>query len=242
MRSGTTSLHDLICRHPQVFRAIKKEIHYFDLYYNQGEPWYRAHFPRTEALRGRRGITGEASPYYIFHPLAHRRAAGLVPGAKILAILRHPIDRAYSHYWHSVQDREEPLSFEAAVRRETDRLVGEEQRLLDEPEAVSHPHIRFSYLSRSIYVDQLERWLGTYPRDQLLVIDQRSFDKDPDALACRLFDFLELDPHPVKLPRKLNQSAYAPMSSETRAQLSEFFAPHNARLFDLLGERFDWQD
>jgi hypothetical protein len=242
MRSGTTSLHDLVCRHPQVLGAIKKEIHYFDLNFTRGEPWYRAHFPRAERLRSRRGITGEASPYYIFHPLAHRRAADLVPGARILAFLRHPIDRAYSHYWHSVQLGEEPFSFEEALRQETARLSGEERRLLADLEYVSRPHLRWSYLSRSIYADQLERWLTAFPRRQLLVLEHRAFFEDLEARSRQLFDFLGLDSQPVHLPKKLNRTAYPPMTPETRMRLLEFFAPHNARLFGLLGETFDWQD
>jgi len=242
MRSGTTSLHDLVCRHPQVLGAIKKEIHYFDLNFVGGERWYRAHFPRVERLRSRRGITGEASPYYIFHPLAHRRAADLVPGARILVILRHPIDRAYSHYWHSVQLGEEPLFFEEALRQETARLAGEERRLLADPPHVSRPHLRWSYLSRSIYAVQLERWLTAFPRGQLLVLEYRTFFEDLGARSRQLFDFLGLDSHPAHLPKKLNRTTYPPMAPETRMRLLEFFAPHNARLFGLLGETFDWQD
>jgi hypothetical protein len=240
MRSGTTSLYDLVCRHPGVRPSIKKEVHYLDLNFNRGERWYRAHFPRRSVLDGR--ITGEASPYYIYHPLAPHRAAGLVPQARVIAILRDPIDRAYSHYWHSVQLGDEPLSFEEAVRQETGRLAGEAERLAADPAYTSRPHLRWSYLDRSIYVDQVVRWLGAYPREQVLLLEHRGFFGDLAARSRDLFAFLGLEQRPADLPRELNRTSYPPMDAATRARLVGFFAPHNARLFDLLGEKFDWQD
>jgi hypothetical protein len=242
MRAGTTTLHDLVCRHPRVVPAIGKEIHFFDLNHRKGERWYRAHFPPAEKLRRARWITGEASPYYLFHPAAPARAAELVPDAKIIAVLRHPVDRAYSHYWHTVGHRAEPLAFEEALDREPDRLAGEEERILSEAGYAGRAHQHQSYLARSIYAGQLARWFDRYPRDRVLVLEQRSFFGDPEAGANRLFEFLELDLHPVRAPRRFNEAVYPPMPQETRERLLAFFAPHNDRLFDLLGERFDWSD
>ncbi|HUF37253.1 MAG TPA: sulfotransferase domain-containing protein [Anaerolineales bacterium] len=242
MRAGTTTLHDLICRHPRVVPAIGKEIHFFDLNYPKGERWYRAHFPPAEKLRRIEGITGEASPYYLFHPAAPARAADLVPAAKIVAVLRHPVERAHSHYWHTVRHKAEPLAFDEALDREPDRLAGEEDRILAEAGYTGHAHQHHSYQARSSYAGQLARWLDRYPRERVLVLEQRRFFGAPEAGAGRLFEFLELDPHPVPSPRRFNEAGYPPMAPETRERLLAHFAPHNARLFDLLGERFDWDD
>ena len=85
-RSGTTSLYRWLGSHPDVAPAWKKEIHYFDEYHGHGRRWYRAHFP----FRHRGRITGEASPYMLFHPLAPDRAAReLPPSTKFIVILRN---------------------------------------------------------------------------------------------------------------------------------------------------------
>jgi hypothetical protein len=244
MRAGTTSLHDLIGSHPQVAEAIRKEVHFFDLNFERGPDWYRAHFPRAEMLRRTGRITGETSPYYLFHPAAPARAAGLLPDARIIAVLRHPVDRAYSHYWHTVRHGVEPLVFEAALAREVDRLEKDEPRFIEAPRYSGLVHQHHSYRSRSIYADQLARWLDRYPRSQVLVLEQRRFFADPRAGSRRLFDFLGLDlePHSALSPGRLNEADYPPLAPETRRDLLAFFAPHNARLFELLGESFDWQD
>ena len=241
MRAGTTTLHDLLCRHPQVVPAIRKEIHYYDLFHDRGERWYRAHFPRTEALRRTQSITGEASPYYLFHPLAPGRVAGHRPETRIIAILRHPVDRAYSHYWHVVRNGLENLSFEDALAHESDRLAGELDRIRENPGYTSGPHQHFSYRTRSIYADQIPVWLDLFGREQVLVLEQRQFFQDIARGAARLFSFLELDPVPLGPPARFNRSGYPGMNPNTRAELLAFYAPHNARLFEILGESFDWQ-
>jgi hypothetical protein len=241
-RAGTTTLHELICSHPQAARSAGKEIHFFDLYFEKGPDWYRAHFPRTERLRRAGRITGETSPYYLFHPAAPARAAGLVPRAKILAILRNPVDRTYSHYWHTLRGGAEPLRFEEALEAEPDRLAGEERRLLAETGFISRAHQHHSYLARSIYAEQLRHWLEMFPRERVLVLEARVFFADQDAGTRRLFEFFGLAPHGARPARRRNEASYPPMAPGTRRRLLEFFAPHNARLFELLGERFDWQD
>ena len=101
-RGGTTSLYNYLLAHPQIVAATKKEIHFFDKKFQRGIPWYRAQFPSLiqsdmgETI-GRQGvITGEASPYYLFHPHAPARAALVVPKTKLIVLLRNPVDRAES--------------------------------------------------------------------------------------------------------------------------------------------------
>jgi hypothetical protein len=123
-KAGTTSLYGWLSKHPYVAPASQKEVHYFDYNSYRGLDWYRQHFPlereRAEfaSEHGRPFVTGEASPSYISHDWAPQRAARALPGAKLLVMLRNPIDRAYSQYQMSRREREEPLeSFIEAVDR-----------------------------------------------------------------------------------------------------------------------------
>ncbi len=242
MRSGTTSLHDLLVQHPEIVPGIKKEVHYFDLQYDHGERWYRAHFPLQTSLKLNGQLTGEASPYYLSHPLAPARAAATVPNAKLIVVLRNPIDRAYSHYWHAVRMKVESLDFEAAIEVEAERLGGEADRIRRQPGYRSFKHQHLAYLERSIYVDEITRWLAHFRRKQFLIFSREAFSDDPEGHSRQLFDFLCLNIHNHQTSKKLNLAQYPPMEQETRARLVDYFRPHNARLFALIGERFDWED
>lgn len=240
MRSGTTTLYDLVCGHPRVLPAIKKEIHFFDLYFGRGLPWYRAHFPRTSRLRTLDGRTGEASPYYLAHPRAPERAAAAVPDAKLLVVLRDPVERAYSHYWHAVRLGIEDLPFEEALAAEAGRLAGEVERMRADPAYYSRAHHHLGYLDRSQYVDQVAAWLDHFPRARLLVLSQRDLRTEPGRQLARVFDFLGLPPAAVGSGRHMNRATYPPLDPALRSRLADHFRPYNERLFSLLGERFDW--
>src|SRR3954447_18625468 len=88
-RAGTTSLFHYLQRHPSVMQSSIKEVHYFDGSYNRGRRWYLSHFPLRRATSGGR-ITGEATPYYLFHPTVPTRVAVDFPDVKLIAILRDP--------------------------------------------------------------------------------------------------------------------------------------------------------
>ena len=108
-RGGTTSLYRYLHEHPSIQplfpgRQHVKGVHYYDSNYERGLRWYRSHFPLEAGGRHlvrparRPAIAGEASPYYLFHPLAAERLARDFPGVRIIVNLRDPVDRAYSHY------------------------------------------------------------------------------------------------------------------------------------------------
>src|SRR6187397_1377370 len=107
-KAGTTALYSYLRRHPAIVGPSWKEVSFFDRHYARGEAWYRGNFPTRlrHALAERRAharaIAGEASPSYVFHPSAPERVAALVPDARLIALVRNPIDRALSHYHHEV--------------------------------------------------------------------------------------------------------------------------------------------
>src|SRR5438552_2173012 len=88
-RCGTTSLYNYLIKHADVMPAATKEIHFFDLNYRKGIDWYYSQFP--DHYHGR--ITGEASPYYLFHPHVAGRIKAALPGVKLIVLLRNPTDR-----------------------------------------------------------------------------------------------------------------------------------------------------
>jgi len=240
-RSGTTSLFNYLVRHPDVLPPLGKEVHYFDLHYGRGLEWYRSCFPYRGQLRGR-SITLDASPYYLAHPLAPERAAGLLPRVKLVALLRNPIDRALSHYQHEVRHGWETLSFEEAIEQEAERLAGEEERLRQDPDYYSFNHHRYSYAHRGLYLMQLQRWLEHFPRSQLLILQSEWLFRDPAAATAAVHEFLGLPPYRLEQYKPFYEGKYArEMPAELREKLAAYFAPHNAELFRWLGKEFDWK-
>jgi hypothetical protein len=239
-RSGTTSLFNYLVRHPAVLPPLGKEIHYFDLHYARGVRWYRGRFPYAWRLRGGT-ITLDASPYYLLHPLAPERAARLLPEVKLVALLRHPVDRAFSHYQHEVRDGRESLSFEDALEQEAGRLAGEEERLRDDPGYYSFNHHRYSYTRRGLYLEQLRRWTAHFPRTSLLVLQSEALFREPAKVVGRVQDFLGLPQQRGGSYKPFYQGNYdRQMAPEPRRRLVEYFEPHNRALYHWLGEEFDW--
>jgi hypothetical protein len=239
-RSGTTSLFNYLVRHPRILPPFGKEIHYFDHNYDRGVRWYRGRFPYSDRLRD--ALTLDASPYYLVHPLVPQRAAQLLPGVKLVALLRNPIDRALSHYQHEVRGGRESLSFAEAIAREPERLAGEEERLQSDPHYYSYNHHRYSYGRRGLYVDQLRRWVRFFPRSQLLVLQSEWLYRDPAAASGAVYDFLGLPRHRLDHYKPFLQGKYErEMPPDLRQKLAAFFEPYNRELYQWLGEEFDWK-
>ncbi|HEX3276144.1 MAG TPA: sulfotransferase domain-containing protein [Gemmatimonadales bacterium] len=239
-RSGTTSLFNYLAQHPDVRVPLGKEIHYFDLHYDRGLAWYRGRFPYSRQLQ-RGALTLDASPYYLLHPLAPERAAQLLPQVKLIALLRNPVERAVSHYQHEVRGGREPLSLPDALEAEAERTAGEEERLAREPGYYSFPHHRYTYQRRGIYLDQLQRWLRHYDRSRLLIMQSERLFRDPVGATAVVHDFLGLRPHRLEHYQPFLYGGYdRTLPPALRERLTAFFAPHNRRLFDWLGEEYDW--
>jgi Sulfotransferase domain len=183
-KGGTTSLYSHLIRHPQVLRASTKEVHFFDEHFDRGEGWYRGHFP-TEAhcalVRRLHGsaLTGEASTCYLYHPASPPRVAQMLPRARLLVLLRDPVERVYSHYLHRRREGRETRDF-AAV----DDEMGMHARGELLPEGTEPGWSRCAYkfhsvLTRGLYLEQLLRWEAHYPPEQLLVLCSEDFSRDP---------------------------------------------------------------
>lgn len=241
-RCGTTSLYHYLVAHPSVSPAFTKEVHFFDRRFARGLNWYQAHFPLRVFRRSRRQvlITGEATPYYMFHPHVPRRISALLPEVKLIILLRNPVDRAYSHFHHEVRMGREKLPFGEAVAQEPYRLEGELDKMLDDPAYQSYTYQHFSYLSRGLYVDQIRRLLEFFTEDQVLILDSESFFRNSAAIMKRVFYFLGLPDRELRSTRAFNGGDQDGMDPSLRLRLVKYFEPHNQRLFDLLGTEFHW--
>ena len=245
-KCGTTSLYRLVTQHPCVKRAARKEVHYFDMNFKRGVNWYRAQFPllayKHYAKRVRKLdiITGEASPYYLFHPHVPKRMAALIPQAKLIVLLRNPVERTYSHYHHELRRNIETLSFEDAIAIEEERLKDEIDKLLNDETYYSFKHQHFSYLSRGIYVDQLKAFEKYFDREQILILKSEDFFSNTSQMVERVFEFLNLPEWRPKELESFNTGSYSKITPQMRTYLSDYFAPHNQRLYEYLGVDFGW--
>jgi hypothetical protein len=241
MRCGTSRFYNLLTRHPNVERAATKEVHYFDRseHFDKGTEWYRGCFPPPKWKDGRRSITGEATPNYLFDPLVPERLARVVPEARLIALLRNPVDRAYSHYQQSVRRGLEPRSFEVAVEEEQARLLDAGN---DPSRTSRRPGVGYgsNLLAKGLYVDQLLRWATFFEDEQMLVLRSEDFFERTTETLKQVQSFLGLPYRELHPPSRKTSDGYKPMDPATRRWLEAYFEPYNQRLYEYLGVDFGW--
>jgi hypothetical protein len=171
MKSGTTSLHYYLNQHPAISMSDEKELDYFvaERNWNRGIGWYESNFTT------RAHIHGESSPGYTQYPLyagVAARMSSVVPHAKLIYIVRDPIERIVSHYLHAYADGTESRAFAEALSN----LQGNE------------------YVYTSRYFMQLEQYLAYYPKERILIITQENLLRRQRQTLQEAFAFLEVDP------------------------------------------------
>ena len=213
-KCGTTSLHHYLAAHPRLFLPRRpQELHFFDFdaNYEKGMQWYSAHF--AKAAPGQK--VGQTSPLYLYDERVPARLAGMLPDVRIIVLLRDPVKRAYSHYWHQVKKGTEDLPFMPALAREQQRI------------AVNYDYRRwYSYLDRGRYTRQLARFNQVFPRRQLLVLSTEALGARPYETLGRCFEFLGVEP----LPRDTVSALAARRFNESRL-------PRLPRLQQWIGRR-----
>ncbi|MET8147719.1 sulfotransferase domain-containing protein [Actinoplanes sp. NPDC049668] len=249
-RGGTTSLWRYLIQHPLVPRLFPawntKTSHYFEENWPRGEAWYRSHFPtrrQRAALERKHGAppkVGEAAPLYMFHPLVPARVAELMPQARMIVLLRDPVERAYSHWKERRTEGAEPLDFAAALAAEESRTAGERDRLLADENYHSEAYDWYSYRARGRYLEHLTPWLDHFDRGQLLFVASETLYREPAATYARILEFIGLPPYQLPAYDVFNDRPSAGMDDAVRAELTAYYRPHNAALADRLGMSFDW--
>ena len=238
-KCGTTSLFHFLSQHPDLGLPTKKELHFFDLQYNKGIEWYYSLFPKKSFLKKK--LTGEASPFYLFHSLVPERVFHHLPKIKIIVLLRNPIDRAYSQYNHQRKLGNEPIqSFEEAIVNEEGRIAAEEGKLKKGEINENLAYRRYSYVERGFYSVQIDRWLQYFSMNQMLFIKSEDFFEFPQKALNEVYAFLKISrilPHSLT-PQNTND--YPLINDSTRDLHGKIFKEDSEKLKDLLGEKFDW--
>ncbi|MDQ3627433.1 MAG: sulfotransferase domain-containing protein [Actinomycetota bacterium] len=238
-RCGTTSLFRALSAHPSIVTAnFHKGVNYFDVNYQRGPDWYRAHFP---IRRRRPRQCFDASGYYMFHPYAPRRIAHDLPRVKIVAMVRDPVERAYSAYQHEYARGFESESFARALELEAQRVEPELARMQVDEGYQSMAHRHQAYRRRGHYAEQLQCFVDLMGRSQVHVMESERFFAEPEQEYTRLLKFLGA---PVQIPARFdrhNPRSRAPMEDSVRAELTDYFAAHDQRLSELLGRAPVWR-
>ncbi len=225
-KSGTSWLHHQLRQHPEIFMPERKELHYFS---SDGEvkfaganslAWYESFF--TEAPEKQRA--GEATPSYLFRPDAATNIHATVPGAKLIASLRHPANRAYSQW---------------RIQRKRSRVPLD----LSFPEAFfSDAPAQAQLRDRGLYDVQLQRFFELFPREQVKIVFYDDLEADHAATLRSIHEFLEVDSAFLSesashrlLPRvPFNDSVPTSMPDEYRDEIRRFYLPSIESLEGLL--------
>jgi hypothetical protein len=188
-KGGTTTLHQLLTSHPQVFLPKCKEIHFFSLHYEKGTDWYANHFKDAAIDQ----IKGEITPLYLFDAKVPKRIHKILPEVKLITLLRDPVERTLSQIFHARRRGFETLKPKDAIDAEEKRL-----RLGSQFSMQKH-----SYIARSRYLEQLERYEKLFSKKNLLIIKSEELFDNKSTAWRRIQDFLDIDiiPNPISLPR-----------------------------------------
>ena len=244
-KCGTTSLYSYLVQHPGIMSAEHKEIRYFGNPVNRarGHAWYRRQFPTISSMKllekklGYSPITGEASPH-MNKPHVPKLVHDLLPNAKLIAILRNPVDRAFSQYHHHRKVAGwEPLSFEEAIAQSPLKLPDE----VIQDEWKYHKNKFRGYITKGFYAQQLEAWYQYYSKDSIHILSGEEFFADPAKELKEILKFLGMPNFRFECAVPKNIGGYkTKMSQEIRTHLEEIFRPHNRRLYELTGKNFGW--
>ena len=219
--SGTTSLYHYLKQHPQVFMSPVKEPHFFSFAGKEfGATTIKGYKERKiDSLEKYQALfqevsdeiaIGEASPSYLYTPSAHERIRQSVPNAKLITILRNPVDRAYSNYTRCIRQDVEPISdFAEALRQESVRIQN------------NWPP-KWFYKWKGFYYEQLKRYFEVFEKEQIMVCLYEHLSNDPVNLMQNLFRFLDVD------------STFVPDTSEKK---NVSFIPKNRTLQAFITKR-----
>ena len=246
-RCGTTSLFKNLAEHPQVLRPGSTRAPTTTRCTTTRESsGTAAAFPcegignlRTRA-HGPASVF-EACTYYMFHPFAIERMAKDLPDAKVVVMLRNPVERAFSAYKHErARGFETEPDFARALELEPARLEGELDRMRDDVSYESHPHRHQAYTARGQYAEQVRRVWEHYPREQVLVCFSEDYFAQPEQEYDAIRTFLGLSAFSPRAFDKVNARPSKPMPDQANEMLVRHYRDHDAELADLLGRQLPW--
>lgn len=231
-KSGTSSIFSYLKQHSQILRPLLKEPYFFDRHYARGLAWYGCNFPsqrrinRLNDRHGRQHMTFEATATYVFDKNVPGRIAADLTTRKFILLLRNPVERAISAYWHARRMGIENRSLAEAMQSE----------IAGRPRPCGRP----GYLPRGIYHEAVSRWQNTFSPADLLILQSETMFAEPDRVMTRVFSFLGL-PQPDHIDYEArNVGSYAEKDAEVRHMLRDFYRPHNDHLNSICSTQFRW--
>jgi hypothetical protein len=245
-KAGTSSLFAYLKQHPQIVRPIFKEPYYFDRKYHRGLNWYGCNFPARSVIerlndsRGRPHLTFEATATYVFDARVPQRIAADIETRKFIVLLRDPVDRAISAYWHACRMGREVRTLDEALKLDREWYEAEEAfEAGNGPPPKGAPPTP-TYLRRGIYAEAISVWQRVFSKDSLLVLQSERMFADPADVMARVLAFLDL-PHAEGIDFEPQNVGHYRNSDDARETLRAFYRPHNQTLNRLCGTALDWQ-
>lgn len=236
-KASTSSLHRYMKQHPNLSGALGKEVHYFDSpNYRKGLAWYRSHFA-PHADDDKVNLNYEATPRYIVDPRVPERIHKDLPDVRLIAVLRNPTDRAISHCFHTVRNKQVPGVTLDVFQSEEDRL----RDIIANEDYDNEDFAIYSYKLRGHYREQLERYDQFFPKEQMLIMSAKELSKDMQNSMNRIFDFIGVRHFDIPNTRPHNVgSNRKDVDPKVREYLDDYFKPYNEALFEYLGRELDW--
>ncbi|MGL6137689.1 MAG: tetratricopeptide repeat protein [Planktothrix sp.] len=233
-KGGTTSLNYYLSEHPNIMSSMIKEMPFWSNQVDRGLEWYFSHFPPIPP--NYHCLVGEATPINFNSPEVAENLVKFFPNVKLILLLRNPIDRAVSHYYHWLSLKWELSSFEEAIQREIDQLEDQKTNFWTR---LHDPNFQ-GYLAKGLYIYFIEKWIKVFPREQFLILSSEEFYANPDQETTKVLNFLGLPEYHLLNYHQYNTRPYPPISESTRRLLNDYFQPYNQKLEDCLGMQFNW--
>lgn len=226
-KGGTSTLNHMLRLHEKLFLPAKKEIHYFTENWNKSLGWYEKHYENK--LENQIGV--DITPYYLFHPKAARRIKRTIPNVKMIILLRNPVERTISHYFHACRMGYEILPIEIALK--------EEEKRINENYIFSHQ--KHSYIGRSKYIEQIDRFEKLFAKENILVMKSEELFSQPNRIWKKVEAFMNISkqdfPKSIKRANSGNGESTS-VSEKTRRELNRIFRSTSEEVEKRYG--FNW--
>ena len=245
MKGGTTALYHYITQHPKILPALLKEPNRSGLAQTLNSnkfKYYLSLFPPVP--ESREFITGEASTSYINDPKVISNVLNYFPDSRLIVILRNPIDRLISQYYYQFYQ----LKGKNLKSNSLEEIVSSELEFMKKKKDLTDIAINPSayanctnLLRYGLYVYLLEKWMKFFPREQFLILRNEDLSQEPAAIMSQVFEFLEVPDYPdIQYPRKNTTTYPSQIDESLLTRLQDFYQPHNQRLEEFLGRKFNW--
>ena len=250
-KCGTSAVHAYLGRHPDICVSDPKEPFFFEAEYERGPAYY---FNRYFAHWAGESIVGESRHRNLYMPYTAERIFHFNSAAKLLVFVRNPVERAVSHWASRYFADKEPLALRSALEQDLERIQAgisfEDPRTQETYERTFNIEGRAflrTYVDSGYYMEQIERFLKLFPREQMRIVLQEDLASDPQGNMAELFAFVGADAARVPAGgyarvNESNPGMREHLDDDTAARLVKHYRPHNDRLAKFLGRSLDHWD